>query len=776
MSQRDSGSVLEGKYEVLERLATGGMGEVWKARHVHLQELRVIKILRADRATDPHALQRFIQEARIATQIKHPNVAILYDFSRLPDGSFYMVWEHIDGEDVGTRLRRSGPFPLGLAIELGIQTLRGLEAIHAAGVIHRDLSPDNLMLTKDRRGREQIKIIDLGLAKNLGSAANLEITQAGMFMGKLAYCSPEQAGALKDAPLDARSDLYSFAVVLYEMISGKLPFDSESQHGYVLKRLTEDPIPLIGRNAAVAVPADLHAVVMRGLERDRERRWPDAISFLRALVRVAEEQRKVVTQEIPRLLQPTLARPAPSAPKPAHPPELSKEEKLELLAQIDRAAKKVHESSRLYELARAAARSGRREDARRHLAELEAISPSHPGIEELREILGLPKPARPSSGGAQKVSVAPPSEAKAAGPPPPMAQDLSAPRTEKGPPAAVAPVPPPSAPPASPPAAVAMPDSISARQVQKPSRPAPQPEQKPEKVSVASGATAMPAGDPETAARLVEVEKLLEKYLREHKSSLAKMALQTLVELAPTHPRRRDYETWVRLLEEEADLLKECEVQLAEGRNALQRGDLKTAKAKLELVERKDPTHRLADTLRAAIESAEAELERSAELERRRKRFDELLEKRQVREAEQELEGLAAAGLPRVTLETLRQRVEEVARQLEEEGLAAEFERRYRERVAQHDWRGARELVLEFEQRLPGNPRPAQLFAEVSRLEEVSRRQQGIAQGLKQLEAFLAERRIAEAELALKVLVQLDPEFPQRAQLEQRLRALKQGR
>ncbi|MBP1642458.1 MAG: protein kinase, partial [Acidobacteria bacterium] len=95
MSHRDSGSVLDGKYEILERLATGGMGEVWRARHLHLQELRVIKILRADRATDPHALQRFAQEARIATQIKHPNVAILYDFSRLEDGSFYMVWEHI---------------------------------------------------------------------------------------------------------------------------------------------------------------------------------------------------------------------------------------------------------------------------------------------------------------------------------------------------------------------------------------------------------------------------------------------------------------------------------------------------------------------------------------------------------------------------------------------------------------------------------------------------------------------------------------------------------
>src|SRR5688572_7574459 len=226
MPERDTGSILDGKYEMLERLATGGMGEVYKARHIHLQELRVIKILRHDRSEDPNAAQRFLQEARIATQIKHPNVAILYDYSRLPDGRFYMAWEHVDGEDVGQRLRREGVFPLLLAVEMAIQALRGLEAIHGAGVIHRDISPDNLMMRKDAKGRAQLKIIDLGLAKSLAVDAG-EITQAGMFMGKLRYCSPEQAGSLKGAPIDHRTDLYSLGTVLYEMVSGMSPFDSE---------------------------------------------------------------------------------------------------------------------------------------------------------------------------------------------------------------------------------------------------------------------------------------------------------------------------------------------------------------------------------------------------------------------------------------------------------------------------------------------------------------------------------------------------------------------
>lgn len=758
MNQRDSGSILDGKYEILQRLATGGMGEVWKARHIHLQELRVIKILRSDKATDPLALQRFSQEARIATQIKHPNVAILYDFSRLADGSFYMVWEHIEGEDVGTRLRRLGPFPVSLAIDLGIQALRGLEAIHAAGVIHRDLSPDNLMLTQDRRGRDQIKIIDLGLAKNLATGANLEITQAGMFMGKLAYCSPEQAGSIKDGSLDHRSDLYSLAVVLYEMVSGKLPFDSESQHGFVLKRLTESPLPLIGRNSSVSVPADLHAVVMRGLERDRNRRWPDAISFLQALVRVAEQQRKVATQEIPRVVVPPA--PGPSAPvRPTQAPELSREEKLELLAQIDRAAKKVHETSRLYELAQAAARAGRNEDARRQLAELEAISPSHPGVQELRKLLGLPaasaataRPA-PSSAGPQAApeTEAPrkavagserretaagtpgPTRPKSAAEPAPSRAPAPAQPTQKTPPVPSAPVPPPApAPPA-------------------------------------------PAIDPETAARLAEAEKLLERYLREHKGGLARFALETLLELAPNHPKRKDYETWVRLLDEEVELLRECEALLAEGREALLRGDLNGARARLEQVERRDPSHRLADALRAEIEAAQARAEQASELERRRQRMEQLLEQRRIQDAEKELERLAQAGMARVSIETMRLRVQDIARLAEQESRAAEYERRYRERVAAHDWMGAREVVLEFEKEVPNSQRPAQLFAEVSRLEEIGRRQEGIAQGLKQLEAFLAERRLAEAELALKVLVQLDPEFPQRVQVEQRLRALKQG-
>ncbi|HXO22216.1 MAG TPA: protein kinase, partial [Thermoanaerobaculia bacterium] len=397
MSSREPGAVLDGKYEIVERLGSGGMGEVHLVRHLHLQELRVVKILRQDLAADPSAQARFLREARLATQIKHPNVAILYDFSRLPDGSFYMVWEHIEGEDVGDRIRREGPFAVRLAIQLGIQALRGLEAIHSTGVIHRDLSPDNLMLTEDRRGQHRLKIIDLGLAKNLepGTGANLEITQVGMFMGKLQYCSPEQAGTVSGETLDRRSDLYSFALVLYEMLVGLPPFDSENQHGFIFKRLSEDPLPLVGRNPKVQIPAELDRVIRRALERDREKRFPDALSFIVALEKVAKGLGAVETQEIP-VVKDAPAVAAPAAPSPVDPPpparqrsssELSREERLDLLAQIDRAAKRVKEGSQVIPKAELALGAGRLEETRELLRQVEAANPQAPGLEQLKRRL-----------------------------------------------------------------------------------------------------------------------------------------------------------------------------------------------------------------------------------------------------------------------------------------------------------------------------------------------------------------------------------------------------
>jgi len=709
VTDRDSGSILDGKYEIVERLATGGMGEVYRARHLHLQEHRVIKILRADRAADQQALQRFAQEARIATQIKHPNVAILYDFARLDDGSFYMVWEHIPGEDVGTALRARGPFDVKLAVELGIQALRGLDAIHSAGVIHRDISPDNLMLTRDRRGKPLLKIIDLGLAKNLEAPAGFEITLAGTFLGKLMYCSPEQAGSLAEGvPLDHRSDLYSMAAVLYEMVTGKPPFDSESDHGYVLRRLSEPPLPMTGRAPGIAVPAALDEVVLKGLERDRDRRWPDALAFLHALVRVSDQLRQVSTQEIPAQRAPGAAPPpAPSvstrSASRSSSSELSREERLELLQQIDRAAKRVNEASRLADAARHAIGERDFASALETLAQLEAISPRHSELAELKAALAG---ARRGEG--------------------------------------------PSAPAAAAAAAAAAPAAPA------PSRPSPS-----------------TAEQQEHRARVAEAEKLLEAYIREHKQGLARFALEALLDLAPNHPRRADFESWVELMGEEIAQQKEADGAAEAGRSALLRGDLAEARRQLERVERLAPSHRSADELRREIEEVEASSRSAADLDRRRDRLEQLLEERRLADAERELERLAAGGLAKVSVEGYRLRVRDLAALADREAQGREFERRCRELVQRKRWTEAREAVLEFEQAIPASPRPAQLFAEISRFEELDRKQQGVEQGVRQLERFLAQGKTAEAETALKILTQMAGDHPRLAELGERVRALR---
>lgn len=360
MALREAGTILDGKYEVLRSLGTGGMGEVYLVRHLHLEEQRVVKVLRQEVAADPAHRQRFVREARLATQIKHPNVAILYDFAQLPEGSFYMVWEYVEGREVGQWLHEEGPFPIPLAIDLAIQALRGLEAIHSLGVIHRDLSPDNLMISPDPRGRLRLKIIDLGLAKTLAPDPDFEVTQAGAFLGKLRYCSPEQAESAGGENLDRRSDLYSFALVLYEMICGASPFDNGERPVFVFQRLAQDPKPMVGRVAGIEVPAALDRVVRKALGRDRADRYADAIGFIEALERVRQGLGEHATQRVamPGAAVPGVAVPGvAAAERPrtrSRSGELSAADRQALLAQIERAAPRVRESSQVVEPAQAA--------------------------------------------------------------------------------------------------------------------------------------------------------------------------------------------------------------------------------------------------------------------------------------------------------------------------------------------------------------------------------------------------------------------------------------
>jgi len=277
--------LIDGKYQILDRLGIGGMGEIFKVRHIHLNELRVIKIMRPNVAQDDQGMQRFLQEARTSTMIKHKNLAMLYDFAQLDDGSYYMVWEFIDGTNIQKWIGKNGAMPPRLTIEIAVQALNGLDHLHSMGLIHRDVSPENIMLSQDHHGKLLVKVIDFGIAKSLAEGdQGQHLTQTGMFLGKLKYASPEQAGFLKEGEhLDPRSDLYSFGIVMYEMLAGRAPFLATNPNGYILKHVTEKPAPIVQINPDARVPPQLEAIIMKSLEKSRDHRYATAADFAEAL-------------------------------------------------------------------------------------------------------------------------------------------------------------------------------------------------------------------------------------------------------------------------------------------------------------------------------------------------------------------------------------------------------------------------------------------------------------------------------------------------------------
>jgi|CXWL01.1.fsa_nt_gi serine/threonine protein kinase len=748
-------SVFDGKYDILERLGGGGMGEVFLVRHIHLEEKRVVKTLRRDRVRDPEAQKRFLREARFATQIKNPHVAILYDYSQLADGSYYMVWEYIAGEDVGSRLRRRGPFPVGLAVELGIQALRGLAAIHAAGMIHRDVSPDNLMIAEaGDQGRPHLKIIDLGLAKNLDGDPELEVTQDGMFMGKLLYCAPEQAGLVKGETLDNRSDLYSFSLVLYEMLTGLSPFDAETPQGSIFRRLSEDPLPLVGRNPQVTIPPALDTVVLRGLARERDKRWADAATYIGALEGFARSLAAASTQEIelpPGIRPPrpavTAGAPLPGSTSGITKSELSRAERVDLLAQIERAASRLRDGSRTASDVDALIAAGRLPEAFETVARLEQENPRSPSLPELKQRLLE----------AQRQAQA---QSQAPAPPPPT------------------PVPPVPANPDPTIALRALHERL--REALRGGRQAEAQTALAELEALAPGALELGAyrdrikaltSAAERRARVDEAEAMVKRYLQKKQLELARLALATLVELQPDHRGRADYEACVQGLGEELQLDQRAAEVVASGREALAKGDVRAARKQAERLERIAPD--LADQLVAEIAEAESSGRRASEVVGVRERLEQLLENHRVDEARGEIDRLGGLGVSRVTVELYRSRLVELVEQGRAEAAVGARRKAFEERVVKGDFQGAREVVGELQHQLPGHPLVDELLGKVSRLEQEDAKSRSVTQGISQIEKFIVAGDAAKAELALKVLVQMDPENRRRKQLEKQIEGLK---
>jgi eukaryotic-like serine/threonine-protein kinase len=262
-----------GPYEIVTLIGAGGMGEVYRARDSRLKREVAIKVLPQSLSVDSDRLRRFEQEALATAALNHPNILAVFDIGT-SDHSPYVVSELLEGETLRERLR-SGPLPLRKALDYALQIAHGLAAAHEKGIIHRDLKPENLFLTKDGR----VKILDFGLAKltqaDSGTHTSLPTathgTQAGLVMGTAGYMSPEQVRGL---PLDARSDIFSFGAILYEMISGKRAFHGESPADTMSAILKEEPADLSETNRAIS-PA-LERIVQHCLEKNAEARFHSA--------------------------------------------------------------------------------------------------------------------------------------------------------------------------------------------------------------------------------------------------------------------------------------------------------------------------------------------------------------------------------------------------------------------------------------------------------------------------------------------------------------------
>jgi eukaryotic-like serine/threonine-protein kinase len=283
-----------GAYEIVSRLGTGGMGEVYQARDTRLGRSVAIKILPDHLATDPERRVRFEREARVVSSLNHPHICTLHDIG-CQDGIDFLVMERIEGETLSDRLRK-GPLELGLALRYGVEISDALDKAHRQGVVHRDLKPGNIMITKPG-----VKILDFGLAKFLqqenngpsaseSSTREQPLTDAGVILGTVQYMAPEQ---LEGKEADARADIFAFGEVLYEMVSGRKAFEGKSQASLIAAILNEKT-PLISRERPLT-PASLDHLVERCLAKEPDERWQTASDVMRELAWIAEERSKAAT-------------------------------------------------------------------------------------------------------------------------------------------------------------------------------------------------------------------------------------------------------------------------------------------------------------------------------------------------------------------------------------------------------------------------------------------------------------------------------------------------
>jgi serine/threonine protein kinase len=278
-------SVDNGEYKILERIGVGGMGSVYKAEQPNMNRLVAIKVLHARFAGRDDLVARFRREARAMSQLSHPNTARVYKFGQLADGSAYFVMDYMEGKNLAHTVREQGPMDSDRAIQIMLQVCGALEEAHRAGIIHRDLKPENIFLTQQAGNSDFPKVLDFGLAKvsekQMGRGSMM-LTQQGMVFGTPEFMSPEQT---QGDTLDRRSDIYSLGLILYELLTGKLPFDATKPIDIMRAHVQEPPIPLNNRVPGRQFSQTLCEALAKSLEKKRDNRYATTLEFAEALKR-----------------------------------------------------------------------------------------------------------------------------------------------------------------------------------------------------------------------------------------------------------------------------------------------------------------------------------------------------------------------------------------------------------------------------------------------------------------------------------------------------------
>jgi CheY-like chemotaxis protein len=270
VGELEPGTTFAERYSVLSTLGRGSTGIIYKAQHLFLNRLVALKVLHPQLVSEAESVARFKREAQAVSGLSHPNIIAVYDFGITPAGLPYLVMDYSEGQSLAQLIAERGKLSFNEALPLFIQTCEALAHAHACGIIHRDIKPGNMLIVTGDDGKDQLKIVDFGIAKMPAGGEAMQITQNGDVLGSPLYMSPEQC---MGADLDARTDIYSLGCVMYTVLVGQEPFVGENVLDTMYRRTVEEPRPFGELRSDLVVPSAMEQVVMKALRRERDKRY-----------------------------------------------------------------------------------------------------------------------------------------------------------------------------------------------------------------------------------------------------------------------------------------------------------------------------------------------------------------------------------------------------------------------------------------------------------------------------------------------------------------------